>query len=87
MKTWCYDGNYIVPVTIQAWDCLGSPWEMTLVQTRVVGDRSVGATTSRSSLLLLMGLRAQLCWNLRSSKDCRCHGTPLKSIKVWNFTL
>jgi hypothetical protein len=44
MKTWCYDGNYIVPVTVQVWDCLGSPWEMTLEQNRVVGDGSVGAT-------------------------------------------
>jgi hypothetical protein len=43
MKTWCYDGNFIVSVTVQAWDCLGSPREMTLVQNKVVDDGSVGA--------------------------------------------
>ena len=39
----CHDGKRIVPVTVQVWDCLGSPLRSDLVRERV-GDGSVGAT-------------------------------------------
>lgn len=38
---WCH-GKHIVPVTVQVWDCLGSPLRSDLVRERV-GDGSVGA--------------------------------------------
>jgi hypothetical protein len=43
LHIWYYDGKRIVPVTVQVWDCLGSPPGTALVMERV-SDGSVGAT-------------------------------------------
>lgn len=77
-KTWCYEGDRIVPVTVQVWDCLSSPRGAALVRESV-GDGSVGATDMSRSRCPVSKRVKELCsfWNLVVLVEAVDVGVPL----------